>query len=64
MGRYKRVKMKVFIYSKKTSKVLAIIKHVASVTKSPNGENFSIVDNEGNEYDYKIKDVKTTIYIN
>ncbi len=56
--------MKVFIYSKKTSKKLAQINHVASVNEPCNGSLITFTTDSGECFSFNKKEVKTTTYQN
>lgn len=56
--------MKVFIYSKKTSKKLVIIKNVVMVQTITSNKKIQVVVDSGEIFEYDTTQVKTTIYQN
>lgn len=56
--------MKAFVYEKKTSKKVVEIKNVVDVMHDPEDDTIYIVDNKKRLYQYKVSEVKTTIYQN
>lgn len=56
--------MKVFIYSKKTSKKLITITDVIMVQILPHDKKIQIVVDSGEIFEYDTTQVKTTIYQN
>lgn len=56
--------MKVFVYSKKDNKTLAIIKNVEIVVEPEDKAKLNIIDYEGRQYSYNTNEVKTRIYQN
>lgn len=55
--------MKVFVYSKKTSKTIAVIKDVARVEESSN-QTVTFITNSGEKFSFDTKQMKTTTYQN
>lgn len=56
--------MKVFVYSKRTSKRIALIENVIFVNCPSGSEFIDIMDKVGNKYSFKVREVKTSIYQN
>lgn len=56
--------MRVFVYSKKTSKTLAQINHVASVTDIADNPLITFTTESGENFSFSKKEVKTTTYQN
>ncbi len=56
--------MKVFVYSKKTSKKIAIVNNVKVVCETPEKCSISFVTNSGENFCFNTKEVKTTTYQN
>ena len=56
--------MKVFVYDKKTNKVIAIFEHVNDVHFDKTSGYLSIIDEYGGTHSYSRKIVKTRIYQN
>ena len=56
--------MRVFVYSKKTSKLLAQINHVASVSEPENGSLITFTTSSNENFIFNKKEVKTTTYQN
>lgn len=56
--------MKVFVYSKKTSKKIATIKNVVLIQAVPGDGRIQIVIDDGEIFQFDTGNVKTTIYQN
>lgn len=56
--------MRVFVYSKKTSKKIAIINNVEIVHETPTSYLISFVTGSGENFSFNTKEVKTTTYQN
>lgn len=56
--------MKVFVYSKKTSKKIAEIKQVGNIMECEVAEQILITTYSGETFKFDTKDVKTTAYQN
>lgn len=56
--------MKVFVYSKKDSEKIAVIKNVSFVQCPELEAIINIIDYEGNKYSFNTNKVKTSIYQN
>lgn len=56
--------MKVFVYSKKTSKKIAEIKQVGNVMECEVAEQILITTYSGETFSFNTNDVKTTTYQN
>lgn len=56
--------MKVFVYSKKTSKKIVEVKQACCVMEYDNAEQIIIVTYSGETFKFNTSDVKTTAYQN
>ena len=56
--------MKVFVYSKKTSKEIVRLRDICFVTQYPNSHRIVFTNSEGDSFEYDTQEVKTTIYQN
>ncbi|MBR4377329.1 MAG: hypothetical protein IKP50_00365 [Bacilli bacterium] len=56
--------MRVFVYSKKTSKTVAQINHVESVSEPEGGSLITFTTESGEHFSFNKKEVKTTTYQN
>ena len=56
--------MKVFVYSKKSSKQIASINHVKEVSEDRKNGRIFFITETGERLDFDIKNVKSTIYQN
>ncbi len=56
--------MKVFVYSKKTSKKIAEVKHVVTVQPPTASNKIILITESGEMFTFDTKEVKTTIYQN
>lgn len=56
--------MKVFVYSKKTNKSIAIIKNVVTVQELKASKKISFITESGETFDFDKTEVKTTSYQN
>lgn len=56
--------MKVFVYSKKSSKMIACVKSVKEVREDPENNHIVYLTETGEYFHFNTKDVKSTIYQN
>ena len=56
--------MKVFVYSKKTSKKIAEVKHVVTVQTPAASDKIILITESGEMFTFSTKEVKTTCYQN
>lgn len=56
--------MKVFVYSKKTSKKIATVNNVRTIRETPSKCLISFITSSGENFCFDTKEVKTTTYQN
>lgn len=56
--------MKVFVYSKRTSKKIAEINGVVDVQHAKGSDKITFITNSGESMSFNTKEIKTTVYQN
>ena len=56
--------MRVFVYSKKTGKKIAVINNVEIIHEKPSDHQIYFVTSSGESFSFDVREVKTTTYQN